>query len=114
MRVSRSEAVRSNAGVAGSIGGSFERGIGNAPVHEIGFRREVGHTSRTRSHSVITTSTCFATNSSRCLVRFALMSIPRCFITRTALGWSGFGLLPALAASTVPAGEMLQERLGDL
>ena len=46
-----------------------------------------GHTSRTRSHSVITMSKRCATNSSRCLVRFALMSMPRvASCTRTAFG----------------------------
>ena len=68
-----------------------------------GWDGNSGQTSRTRSHSVITTSKRCATNSSRCLVRFPLMSIPRLFITRTALACNGFGLLPALSARIAPA-----------
>ena len=40
--------------------------------------------------------------------------MPRSAITRTAFGCSGLGWLPALRASTVPAGAVLDERLGDL
>ena len=43
------------------------------------------------------------TTSSRCLVRCPLMSMPRFAMTRTALGCSGFGWLPADEASIVPA-----------
>ena len=62
-----------------------------------------GHTSRTRSHNVMTRSKRCATNSSRCFVRFALMSMHRFRITRTAFGCNGFGLLPADSATTAPS-----------
>ena len=42
MRVASSAAVRSNARVRGPVGRAFERGVGHAPVHELGAVRELG------------------------------------------------------------------------
>ena len=42
MRVSSSVAVRSNAGYDARLVGRFERGVGNAPVHETRMGRELG------------------------------------------------------------------------
>ena len=104
MRVSSSAAVRSNAGYERTVGRTLEpRGRECSSATSSGCDGNSGQTSRTRSHSVITMSKRWDTNSSRCLVRFALMSMPRLFMTRTALGCSGFGWLPALAASIAPA-----------
>ena len=113
--------------VSSSARGAFERGQGGPVVRRPrapgrgcssgrapGATGTPGQTSRTRSHSVITRSKRCATNSSRCLVRFALMSIPRFLMTRTALGCSGFGWLPADAASTAPSDIVLEQRLRDL
>ena len=47
-------------------------------------------------------------------MRFALMSMPRFRITRTALGCSGFGWLPALRGFDRPGRHVLEQRLGDL
>ena len=82
-----------------------DRGCSSARVS--GCAGNSGQTSRTRSHSVITWSKrCRRTRrdascgSPRCRV-------PRSRITRTALGCSGFGWLPALAARDRPAGQLL-------
>ena len=57
-----------------------------------------GQTSRTLSHSVTTESKWLRAYRRRCLVVLAAMSMPRSAITRTALGCSAFGWLPALRA----------------
>ena len=103
MRVSSSAAVRSNAGYEARSVWPSRAGSGTLQCTNSGRDGNSGQTSRTRSHTVITVSNRWETNSSRCLVRFALMSIPRLWRTPTALGCSGFGSLPALAASIVPA-----------
>ena len=41
MRVWSSAAVRSNAGYEARFGRTLERGVGNAPVHELGAGREL-------------------------------------------------------------------------
>ena len=83
--------------------GPSSAGSGMLQCTRSGCAGNSGHISRTRSHSVITKSNRCDRNSPRCLVRYALMSMPCFLMTRTALGCSGLGWLPALAASTVPA-----------
>ena len=114
MRVLSSSAVRSNAGYEARFVEPSSAGLGMLQCTSSGCDGNVGHTSRTRSHSVITSSKRSETNSSRCLVRFALMSMPRVRSTRTAFGCSGFGSLPALRASIAPRRHLLDQRLGDL
>ena len=77
MRVSSSAAVRSNAGYEARLVGPSSAGSGMLQCTSSGRDGNSGQTSRTRSHSVITVSNRWETNSSRCLVRFALMSMPR-------------------------------------
>ncbi len=103
MRVSSSIVVRSNAGYDARLVGAASAGSGMLQCARSGWDANGGQTSRTRSQRVITMSNGCPKNSSRCLVRLPLMSIPRFFITRTALACSGFGLLPALSAWIVPA-----------
>ena len=69
-------AVRSNAGYDARLVGPSSAGSGMLQCTRRGWDGNSGQTSRTRSHSVITTSKRCATNSSRCLVRFPLMSMP--------------------------------------
>ena len=47
-------------------------------------------------------------------MRFALMSIPRSRITRTALGCSGFGMAPGAGGVDRALRHVLEQRLGDL
>ena len=115
MRVSSSAAVRSNAGYdARSVEPSSGR-VGHAPVDE---RRaataNAGHTSRTRSHRVITVSNRCGRNSSTCFVRFALMSMP--YVAQDTDGVRVQRLRMAAGAGRLdrPGGHVLEQRLGDL
>ena len=59
-----------------------------------------GQTSRTRSQRLMTKSKRSPANSSRCLDCRPPRSMPRARRTRTALGCSGLGMMPALTACT--------------
>ena len=101
MRVSSSLAVRSNAGsVSSSLPGSrpgsgMLQWIRSGPPRDRGADlaqpvAEGDHMIEAPAHELT------------CLERRPERSIPRRRITRTALGCSGLGRLPALAASTAP------------
>ncbi len=75
-------AVRSNAAsVPGSAAGS-----GTLQWIVRGPPANSGHTSRTRSHRLITMSKRHSRNASRCFEERPPMSIPRAAMTRTAAG----------------------------
>ena len=108
------------------VGGALERrvawrgrsapssaGSGMLQCTSSGRAGNVGQTSRTRSHRVITVSKRSARNSSRCLVRFALMSMPR----RPAPGpRSGAAASGGCRRCGVDGAgrHLLEQRLGDL
>ena len=114
MRVVSSSAVRTNAGYEARFVEPSSAGLGMLQCTRSGCEGNVGHTSRTRSHSVITSSKRSEVNSSRCLVRFALMSMPRVRSTRTAFGCSGLRVAPGAAGVDRSGRHLLDERLGDL
>ena len=102
MRVASSSAVRSNAGYEARLVAPSSAGSGTLQCTSSGLYGNSGQTSRTRSHSVITASNRSETNSSRCLVRLAPMSMPL-LQDADRVRMQRPGMAPALAAWIAPA-----------
>ena len=100
--------------VGGVVRVAFERWVGDAPVGERRVFRELGaHLAdpvAQRDDAVEP----HPGEPTQVLGRSPEMSMPRSAMTRTALGWSTFGWLPALRASTVWLDSSPSERLRDL
>ena len=115
MRVSSSVAVRSNAGYDARLVGAFERGVGNAPVHETRMGRELGtdlpDPVAQRDHHVETLRDELVEMLGAVPADVDTAPFQR---TRTALACNGFGLLPALSASNRSGRHVFEERLRDL
>ena len=114
MRVSSSVAVRSNAGYDARSVGPSSAGSAMLQCTRRGWDGNSGQTSRTRSHSVITTSKRCATNSSRCLVRFPLMSIPRLLHHAYRVGVQRLRVAAGAVRPNRSGRHVFEERLRDL
>ncbi len=102
IRVSSSAATCRNDRVGLLVGAAGGRRVGDAPVDVAGMagelRAHLAHPVAQRDHLVEGS----AANTLEVPGRCAAMSIPASRITRTALGCSGLGRLPALRACTRP------------
>ena len=89
--------------IGGAVGRTLERRVGNAPVDELGASTGI----LGRSRGAVAQGDHAVESLGAELVEVfgpvASMSMPARAMTRTALGCSGLGWLPALAASTVPS-----------
>ena len=104
MRVSSSSAVRSKAGYEARFVGPSSAGSGMLQCTSSGWDGNSGHTSRTRSHSVITSSKRCGDELVEVLGAVRADVDPALRAARgPRSGCSGFGWLPALAASIAPA-----------
>ena len=97
-----------------AVGRALERRVGDAPVHELGMRRErradLADAVAQGDHRV----EALRANSSRCLVRFALMSMPRLAQHPDRVRDAAASGAAGAAQRRSSARHLLEQRLGDL